>query len=122
MLRLLIATVAFGMRVNPPDVRYILHCGPARDVETYVHEIGRGGRDGCITHATIYFSDSLKRFVNKSMISYCQQKEHCRRDVLFYDFDKYQHDYTNLGCKCCDVCMSACNVMSVSMITLILNN
>ena len=42
-LRVLIATVAFGMGVNPPDVRYILHCGPPQDVEMYIQQVGRGG-------------------------------------------------------------------------------
>ena len=54
VLRVLIATVAFGLGVNPPDVRYILHCGPPHDIETYVQEVGRGGRDGGLTYATIF--------------------------------------------------------------------
>ena len=82
VLPLLIATIAFGMGVNPHDIHYILHCGPARDIETCVQEIGRAGRDGGVTYATIYYSNSLKRFVDTNMISYCQQTEQCRRDVL----------------------------------------
>ena len=47
-LRVLIATVAFG---NPPDMRYILHCGPPQDVEMYVQQVGCGGRDGNTSYA-----------------------------------------------------------------------
>ena len=52
-LRILIATVAFGMGVNPPDVHQIYHCGPPTDIEMYVQEVGRGGRDGLRTVATL---------------------------------------------------------------------
>ena len=69
VLRLLIATIAFGMGVNPPDVHYILHCGPARDIETNVQEIGRGGRDGGVTYATIYYSNSLKWYKHDKLLS-----------------------------------------------------
>ena len=108
VLRVLIATVAFGMGVNPPDVHFIYHCGPPHDIETYVQEIGRGGRDGGLTYATLFYSDALKRFVDKNTIKYCQQDKCCRRDTLFSDFDKYQHSPINIGCKCCDVCMQVC--------------
>lgn len=66
-LRVLIATVAFGMGVNPPDVHYIIHCGPPNDVETYVQEVGRGGRDGSRTYVILYFSPQLIRFVEKDV-------------------------------------------------------
>ena len=108
VIRVLIATVAFGMGVNPPDIRHVYHCGPPHDIETYVQEIGRGGRDGGLTYATLFYSDAFKRFVDKNMIHYCQQDTHCRRDTLFSDFDKYQHSPINVGCKCCDVCMKVC--------------
>lgn len=45
-LRVLIATVAFGMGVNPPDVHYVIHCGPPNDNGSYVQDVGRGGRNG----------------------------------------------------------------------------
>ena len=47
--------IAFGMGVNPPNVRYVLHCGP-HDVESYVQEIGQGARDCGITYATNFYS------------------------------------------------------------------
>ena len=60
-LRVLIATVAFGMGVNPPDVHRVYHCGPPNNVEMYVQEIGRGGRDGLSTVAALFYSKSLKK-------------------------------------------------------------
>ena len=72
VIRVLIATVAFGMGVNPPNIRHVYHCGPPHDIETYVQEIGRGGRDGGLTYATLFYSDAFKRFVDKNMIHYCQ--------------------------------------------------
>ena len=41
VLQVLIATIALVMGVNPPNVCYVLHCGPSHDVESYVQEIGR---------------------------------------------------------------------------------
>ena len=108
VIRVLIATIAFGMGVNPPNVRYIIHCGPPHDIESYVQEIGRGGRDGDITYATLFYSRAQKRFVEKNMIEYCEQTHLCRRDTLFFDFDKYQHAECNVGCMCCDVCRKTC--------------
>ena len=108
VLRVLISTIAFGMGVNPPNVHFVLHCGPPHNIESYVQEIGRGGRDGGITYATIFYSRSQKRFVEKSMIDYCEQSNQCRRNTLFCDFDKYQHANCNVGCMCCDVCKQTC--------------
>ena len=68
VIRMLIATVAFGMGVNPPDIRHVYHCGPLHDTETYVQEIGHGGRDGGLTYATLFYSDAFKHFVDKIII------------------------------------------------------
>lgn len=92
-LRILIATVAFGMGVNPPDVHRVYHCGPPNDIEMYVQEVGRGGRDGMPTVVTLYYAKSLKRFVDKNMIQYAEQSIICRRDMLFGDFDMYKHSF-----------------------------
>ena len=83
-LRILIATVAFGMGVNSPDVHRIIHCGPPNDIEMYVQEVGRGGRDGAATIAKLFYAKSLRRFVNKAMLEYAEQSTVCRRDILFY--------------------------------------
>ena len=44
------------MGLDSPDVRHILHWGPPEDLEQYVQETGRGGRDGAVTKCILYFS------------------------------------------------------------------
>ena len=46
ILRVVIVTVAFGMGLDCPNVRRVMHWGPSSDIEQYVQETGRGGRDG----------------------------------------------------------------------------
>lgn len=52
--RVLICTIAFGMGVNVPDVRNVIHWGPSKNALAYWQEIGRGGRDGRHCNAILY--------------------------------------------------------------------
>ena len=107
-LRIVIATIAFGMGINTPDIRTIIHWGPSEDVEQYVQAIGRGGRDGQLAHAVLLAGPGLKRHVGKEMKVYCANIDLCRRTKLFEDFEDYHHDPINVGCKCCDICRMKC--------------
>lgn len=106
VLRLLIATVAFGMGVNPPDVPHILHCGPPHDIETYVQEIGRGGRDGGLILSTIYYSKAFRRFEDKTIVNKTSIaiKIHCFVTLTNLNILRIMY----VGCKCCDICMQTC--------------
>lgn len=56
-LKLIIATNAFGMGVNKPNIRFVIHYHPPQNIESYVQEVGRAGRDGEQSIAIMLFAD-----------------------------------------------------------------
>jgi bloom syndrome protein len=56
-LRVVFATVAFGMGVDIHSVRQIIHIGPPRTIREYFQETGRAGRDGKFSKAILYYSN-----------------------------------------------------------------
>ena len=112
-LRIVIATIAFGMGINCPDVRHVIHWDVPVDVEMYTQESGRGGRDGILSCATICCSpaDLDRRYTAEHMIRYCSMKYAvCRRKLLFDDFARCS--FFSEGCRCCDHCrIAVINVM-----------
>lgn len=109
-LRIVIATVAFGMGVDIPDIRNIVHFGVCEDTETYVQAVGRAGRDGKGSTAMLLVRKGGRQHVNEQMKVYCSNDSLCRREVLFKDFDActpHIESVTRL-CTCCDICVRKC--------------
>ena len=88
-LRIVIATVAFGMGIDCPDVRQVVHLGISSDIESYVQETGRAGRDGLPAMALLLRKPKTERFGDKTMQAYVSNTTKCRRDTLFDNFDAY---------------------------------
>ena len=105
-LRVLIATTAFSMGIDIPDIRRVYHWGAPSDLEQYLQEIGRAGRDGNTAQAILVNSKGY-RHVQKQMKTYCENKDNCRRKQLFDSFIMYKH-VEAVKCKCCDVCSLTC--------------
>lgn len=107
-LCVVISTIAFGMGVNCPDIRLIFHLGPPSDLEMYIQEVGRGGRDGKPTYAILLTCGKLLQPCSDVMAYYCSNSTVCRRTVLFQEFDDYSRSPNSHGCQCCDICLKTC--------------
>ena len=109
-LRIVIATIAFGMGLDCPDIRQVIHWGPSSDIESFLQEIGRGGRDGYVSCSQLYFADVDLKNCSDPMIKYCKSSDVCRRKLLFQDFD-HPEQVTKpcIPCQCCDVCATNCH-------------
>ncbi len=78
-LRIVIATIAFGLGVDCCDVRRIIHVGPPEDVESYIQHIGRCGRDGKPATAMLLYGKNLMRNTSRNLVKYCSASV-CRRN------------------------------------------
>ncbi len=99
-LRIVIATVAIGMgRGYCPNVRRVIHWGPSRDIELYLQETGRAGRDMLPAQAILYHGGEgpVIRNVEECVKEYCANKEVCRREVLLKHFDSPFVCESNVG-------------------------
>ena len=107
-LRVVVSTIAFGMGVDCPDIRQIVHVGLPDDVSSYIQETGRAGRDGLLSIATLLQARVYHR-VDKDIKEYAMNLTHCRRRVLFGDMDNYVFSELAFKCLCCDVCLKDCD-------------
>lgn len=119
----MVATVAFGMGINKPDVRFVIHYDMPKSVEQYYQEIGRSGRDGLSAEALLLFgpgdinkirwlfndmADSSKaENLLRGMISYAESTTCRRQQLLSYFGEKISlpQSMEEKDC-CCDICAS----------------
>ncbi|XP_056001114.1 ATP-dependent DNA helicase RecQ-like [Ostrea edulis] len=107
-IRVLIATSAAGMGVNYKGINNVVHYGPPKDMDSFVQQLGRAGRDGCqALHLLIYNSRHTHK-LDSDMKNYIENKDKCRRLQMLQSYDSLPN---GKGIKhlCCDICSQKCD-------------
>ena len=107
------------MGIDTSNVRRVIHWGVPSDVESYLQQTGRAGRDGLPVLATLHYGgrDLTGTRVDETMRLYCKMRDGCRREILLKDFDKESEPVVLVKCKCCDLCALTCTCSSCSRTT-----
>lgn len=125
-VQIMTATIAFGMGINKPNIRFVLHYDLPQNIESYYQQIGRAGRDGLRAHCLLLFGYSdihkIKFFINQkadkekriaimhlSALIGLAETGDCRRIPLLNYFGER---YDKTECGMCDNCTSAEQILS----------
>lgn len=119
-IQIIVATIAFGMGIDKPNVRFVMHYDLPKNIESYYQQIGRAGRDGLRADCLVLYDRSDKQkiqyFINqkegrekevaekhlKEMLKFMETDQCRRKPLLGYFGETYEKD----NCGMCDNCLS----------------